>query len=82
MTWGNQVSPTVLKVVMNEAVRKPMEGVCGLEVAHHGVRRKLRERGAMYHAKNGRTTGVDSEWVKDIFTEILDLFEWVGLNNN
>ena len=82
MTQGDPLSPTIFNVVVDAVVRHWLT----ITVSEAEKRRKRgregRHQAALFYADNGMLASSDPQWLQWVFTQLVGLFDRVGLNTN
>ena len=82
MTQGDPLSPTIFNVVVDAVVRHWVT----IAVTEAEKRRERgmegRHQAALFYADDGMLTSSDPQWLQWAFTQLVGLFDRVGLNTN
>ena len=82
VTQGDPLSPTIFNVVVDVVVRHWVT----LEVEEADMRgergREGRHQVALFYADDGMLVSSDPQWLQWAFTQLVGLFDRVGLNTN
>ena len=82
MTQGDPLSPTIFNVVVDAVVRHWVTLAVAEAEKRGGWGREGRHQAALFYADNGMVSSSDRQWLQWAFTQLVRLFERVGLNTN
>ena len=82
VTKGDPLSPTIFNVVVDAVVRHWVT-LAVTESETRGVRgREGRPQAALFYADDGMIASSNPQWLQWAFTQLVGLFDRVGLNTN
>ena len=82
MTQGDPLSPTIFNVVVDTVVRHWLT-IAMTEAEKRGERgREGRHQSALFYVDDGMLASADSQWLQWAFTQLVGMFDRVGLNMN
>ena len=82
VTQGNPLSPTIFNVVV-DAVFHHWVTLAVTEAEMRGEPgREVRHQAALFYANGGIVASSDPQWLQWAFTQLVGLFDRVGLNTN
>ena len=82
MTQGDPLSPTIFNVVVDAVVRHWLQ-IATQEAERRGERgREGRHQTALFYADDGMIASSDPRWLQWAFTQLVRLFDRVGLKTN
>ena len=82
VTQGDPLSPTIFNVVVDAVVRHWVT-IAVTEAEKRRERgREGRHQAALFYADNSMLTSSDPQWLKWAFTQLVGMFDRVGLNTN
>ena len=82
MTQGDPLSPTIFNVVVDAVVRHWLT-ILAQEAERRGERgREGRHQSALFYADDGMLASSDPRWLHWEFTQLVGLFDRVGLRTN
>ena len=82
VTQGNPLSPTIFNVVVDVVVRHWVTQAV-TDAEPRGERgREGRHQAALFYAENGMVASSDPQWLQWAFTQLVGLFDQVGLKTN
>ena len=79
---GNPLSPTIFNVVVDAVVRHWIRIAVTEAETRGGRGREGRHKSALFYADDGILTSSDPQWLQWAFSQIVGLFDRVGLNTN
>ena len=82
VTQGDPLSPIIFNVVVDAVVHNWVT-LAVMEAETRGGRgREGRHQAALFYAVNGMVASSDTQWLQWAFTQLVGLFDRVGLNTN
>ena len=82
VTQGNPLSPTIFNVVVGVVVRHWVTIAVTEAETRRERRREGRHQAALFYADDGMLALSDPQWLQWAFTQLVGLFDRVGLNTN
>ena len=82
VTQGDPLSPTIFNMVVDAVVRHWLT-IAVKEAERRGERgREGQHQAALFYADNGMLASFDPQWLQWAFTQLMGLFDRVGLKTN
>ena len=82
MTQGYLVSPIIFNIVVDVVAREVLMELCGPYEAHNGFGWVAGEHNIVFYAEYGQIAGHNPIWVQTTLTEMVWMFNRMGLLTN
>ena len=82
VTQGDPLSPTIFNVVVDAVVRHWLTTAVTEAEKRRDRGREGRHQAALFYADDGMLASSDPQWLQWAFTQLVGLFDRVGLNTN